>query len=311
MILNYHVVKHTVRLTGRISNVDTNIADNHLMTALMNSSDESQRKAAQHEILRKSDQYQEELSFLKHTVQDLNHSLRICELAASESREFTECYLLPRYLGDLVEAALTAQLAIESGALNPARRELRYMLELAVNVSYVDEIRAKDSFDERIKFYKGKQVSKNNVDHALQLPFRMLGKNKEPFAYSVRNAWVRASNYVPLTKTRVDQKLCLREKGVRLGMETLTMLQDLVSEVYEVCSIVIVLAFETIGPSFTGDLLVNYLDEQDHWIFHANKYISIIDIYFDYKPERKEKREQISKRRERRIEYSSAVHSSF
>ncbi|QVK23304.1 hypothetical protein KHX94_00205 [Shewanella dokdonensis] len=70
---------------------------------------------------------------------------------------FWKKYLLPRHFDDIVEAALTAQLAVENGALNPARRELRYMLEVAVNVAYVDEIRAKDSFDERVAFYRGKK----------------------------------------------------------------------------------------------------------------------------------------------------------
>ena len=92
-----------------------------------------------------------------------------------------------------------------------------------------------------------------------------------------------------------------------LGMETLTMLQDLVSEVYEVCSIVVVLVFETIGPSFTGDLLVNFLDEQEHWVFHSNKYISTIDTYFDYKHERKGRLEQVLQRREGRIKYHEDV----
>ncbi|WP_162619765.1 hypothetical protein [Salinicola acroporae] len=100
---------------------------------------------------------------------------------------------------------MTAQLAVENGALNPARRELRYMLEVAVNVAYVDEIRAKDSFDERVAFYRGKKVSKSNVDHVFELPLRLFGKQKNNFATSVRSAWVRASNYVHLTKEELTR----------------------------------------------------------------------------------------------------------
>ncbi len=81
------------------------------------------------------------------------------------------------------------------------------------------------------------------------------------------------------------------------------MLKDIVAEVHEVCSIIVALTFETIGPSFTGDLLVDALDEQDQWAFHANEFIAIIDSYFDYKHERKEGLEQIGQRRESRIKY--------
>jgi hypothetical protein len=273
--------------------------------------DESQSESVEHVKLIESDTYQETLIFLKRTIQDFLHTLKICEIATFRSREFTDNYLLPRYLDDIVEAALTARLAIENGMINPARRELRQMLEVAVNISYVDEIRAKDTLDGRANYYKGKKAEKSNVDPIFQLPFRMLGDNKALFACSVRNAWVRTSKYVHLTKNRVDQKLFLREEGMVLGLETLAMLQDVVSEVYEICSIVIVLVFETIGPSFTGDLLVDSLDECDNWVFYANKYISIIDVYFDYKHERKEKLEQISQRRVRRIKYHTDVNSPF
>ncbi len=269
----------------------------------MNSMQEVKRKSAEHEKMRSSNKYKAELEFLRSTVRDFIHTLRLCEIAASRWQEFGEKYLLPRHFDDIVEAALTAQLAIENGALNPAHRELRYMLEVAVNVTYVDEVRAKDAFDERIAYYRGKKVKKANVDHVFELPLRLLGDYKNPFATSVRSAWTRASNYVHLTKRRIDEKLRLREEGVTLGMETVEMLQDIIADVHEACSIVIVLTFETIGPSFTGDLLVGSLAEQDQWAFHANEYIAKIDSYFDYKHERQNMLEETNLRREGRIKY--------
>ena len=273
------------------------------MEALSNSMQEVKRKSAEHEKLRSSEEYQSELWFLRRTIQDFIRTIRICEIAASRWQDFGDKYLLPRHFDDIVEAALTAQLAIENGALNPARRELRYLLEVAVNVAYVDEVRAKDSFDDRVAYYRGKRVKKSNVDHVFELPLRLLGDHKKKFAASVQSAWVRASNYVHLTKRRIDEKLRLREEGVVIGMETVEMLRDVVSEVHEACSFVVALTFETIGPSFTGDLLVDSLDEQDQWAFHSNAYIAVIDSYFDYKHERKERLEKIGQRRESRIKY--------
>jgi len=257
-------------------------SDNPLMEARFKLMQDVERKSAEHEKLRDSEDYQSALDFLRRTIWDLIHTLRLCEIAASRWPDFSKKYLLPRHFDDIVEAALTAHLAIENGALNPARRELRYMLEVVVNVAYVDEIRAKDSFDERVTFYRGKRVKKSNVDHVFELPLRLLGDHKDSFSANVRSAWVRASNYVHLTKKRIDEKLRLREEGVTLGMETVEMLQDIVSEVHEVCSIIIILTFETIGPSFTGDLLVDSIDELDEWSFHANEYVALIDSWFQF-----------------------------
>lgn len=261
------------------------------------------RRAEQHERVRQSSDYQAQLRFLQKTVIDLIRSMRLCEIAASKWIEFNENYLLPTYMDEIIEAAITAQLAIENGALNPARRELRYMLEVAVNIVYVDEIRNKDSFSERTSFYRGKQVNKSNVDHVFNLPLRLLGDQKGSFATSVRQAWVKASNYVHLTKRRVDEKLELREKGVTLGFETIDMLKNVVSDVHEVCSIVMVLTFETIGPSFTGDILVGSLDQLDEWTFHASGYVALVDAYYDYKCDRKDNIDQHVQRRRQRIRF--------
>lgn len=86
-------------------------------------------------------------------------------------------------------------------------------------------------------------------------------------------------------------------------METIEMLKSVVYEVHEACTIVILLAFETIGPSFTGDLLVDNLDSNDSWIFHLSEYVAIVDSQFDYKHERKSRLDEQIARRNRRIKF--------
>ena len=261
--------------------------------------------AEAHERVRMSAGYRAELLFLRRIVRDLIHSLRLCKFVASRWREFHENYLLPRHIDELVEAAMTTQLAIENGALNPARRELRYMLEVAVNMAYVDEVRGGDSYDDRTKYYRGKRVNKSNVDHIFELPLRLLGDHKASFAMAVRDAWVKGSNYVHLTKRRIDEKLYLRDQGISLGFETTEMLKDMVVDVHEVCSIVMILMFETIGPGFTGDVLLE-LDSVDDWAFYASGYIALVDSYFDYKHERREQATELVQRRKRRIRFPVA-----
>ncbi|PTP08771.1 hypothetical protein CWN85_11180 [Vibrio splendidus] len=277
--------------------------ENLIIEQLKKQAEESNNAALAHKQLRESDDYKEELQFLRKMILDFTNTLRLCQITASRWVDFHEKYLLPQHFDDLAEAALTAQLAIENGALNPARRELRYMLEVAVNIAYVDEEMSGSPLPERRDFYKSKQVKKINVDQVSKLPFRLLGENKESFSQHVKNAWVRSSNYVHLTKRQMDQKLELRERGITLGMETVAMLQEVVSEVHEVCSIVSVLAFETIGPSFTGDMFVDNLDSIDHWALHASGYIALVDSYFDYKHERKERLDVIHETRTSRIKY--------
>lgn len=265
------------------------------------------RKEGEHEGLRKSPEYQKQLVFLRRTILDLLTTLKLCTVAASRWQKFTDDYLFSRYIDDIAEAAMIVQFAIENGALNSARRELRFIIEVAVNIAFVDEVRAQDNFKERIDFYRSGRVKKSNVDHVKELPLRLLSEHKEEFARTVIKAWVNATNYVHLTKRRVDEKLELRARGVELGFESIEMLKEVVDEVHETCSIVVVLAFETIGPSFTGDLLVDNLDGMEEWAFHANGYVALIDAYFDYKHERKHKLTQLLEQRKRRIRYQAEL----
>lgn len=264
---------------------------------------DSAERSKVHEELVRSSSYQTELAFLRKTVRDLLYSVRLCEVVASRWNHFQQNYLMPTYVDEIVEAAITAQLAIENGALNPARRELRYMLEVAVNVSYVDELSASRTFDDRIEFYRSNRVNKANVDHIKELPLRMLGEARTTFVDEVVRAWVKSSNYVHLTKRRIDEKLRLRAQGVNLGFETLEMLREATEDVHRACSIVMVLTFETIGPTFTGDILVNALDQREDWVLHASGYIAAVNAHFDYKEQRQCQLRELIQRRNGRIRF--------
>lgn len=259
-------------------------------------------RASEHDALRESPEYRAELGTMRTAVRHFAESLRMLDFVATRWSAYKENYLLPVYFDEFVEAALTAQLAIENGALNPARRELRYMVEVAVNIAYVDETRSGGSFDERTTYYRSKEVRKQNADHVRDLPLRMLGAYGPLFADSVVQAWVKASNYVHLTKRRVDEKLKLRQQGVTLGFETLAMLQSVVADLHEACSLVLVLNFETIGPLFTGDVMVA-LEDRDDWAFHASGWIALIDSYFDKKYERANYLDSLLQKRAGRIRF--------
>jgi hypothetical protein len=263
--------------------------------------EENKKQIEKHKEMRESEEYKNLLKYLKQTVLDFIKTLQLCNFAASRWDFYTDNYLFPRHFDDIIESAVTAQLAIENGALNPARRELRHILEVAVNMAFVDEEVSRYELEERINFFKSKKVTKRNVDHIKDLPLRMLGDNRSDFKNETINCWVTASNYVHFTKRTMDEKIKIRSEGIKLGFESLEMLEQLVKEIHHVLSIIVILAFETIGPTFTGDILSDGLDGDDNWHFHKNKHIAAIDAHFDYKAERKDRLKEHIERRNKRI----------
>lgn len=281
-------------------------SEDPLVASILAAREEQQKLACAHEEMRESADYQRHLIYLRRTIIGLYETLHISELAATRWPVYAERYLFPRHKDDIGEAAIAAQLAIENGAINSARRELRYMLEVAVNTAFADEEASDLDLAGRIDFFRSKRVAKQNVDHIRDLPLRMLGDEREEFIEATRKAWIHSSNYVHLTKRRIDEKVSLRAQGVRLGLETPEMLAAAVRDVHNVCSIVAVLAFETVGPDFTGDILVNGgLDSTEDWPFHSNRFIAAVDAHFDYKHERQADLANHVARRERRIDQQS------
>ena len=248
-----------------------------------------------------SQQYQEIHARANRSVAGLLRTLRICNLAASRWAGYSDRFLFPRHQDDIGEAILVAQLAMENGGLNAARRELRHALEVAINTLYVDETAAAEDFDGKVKFFRGSKVDKANASHIRDLRLLMLGEDREAFVKVTHQAWVDLSNYVHLTKRRMDEKLRLRAEGIRLGVETPAMLARVADELHLVCCIVVVLAFESIGPSLTADVLVGCLDEDNTWPFHDNQFIVTVDSHFDYKHERQETLNEHALRRSQRV----------
>ena len=248
-----------------------------------------------------SPEYQEILARANRSVAGLLRTLHICDLAASRWAEYSDRFLFPRHQDDIGEAILVAKLAMENGGLSAARRELRHALEVAVNTLHVDEAAAAEDFDGKVKFFRGSKVNKANAGHIQDLRLLMLGEDREAFVQVTHQAWVDASNYVHLTKRRMDEKLRLRAEGVRLGMETPATLARVADELHLVCCIVVVLAFESIGPNLTADVLVGWLDEDDTWPFHDNRFVAAVDSHFDYKHERQGTLTEHALRRSQRV----------
>jgi hypothetical protein len=281
--------------------------DDPIVAALREHRSTQKRRTDAHADLRASQSYSDQSVRLRRILAAFLGTLQQSALVVTRWERFTEHSFLLRHFDDIGEAAVMATLAIENGALNPARREMRHMLEVTVSAAYVDETVSDADFDGRVAFFKSGRVSVRNVDQVAELPFRLLGGEKAAFIQATKDAWVHATHYVHPTKKRLDEKLRLRAGGIALGFETPEMVTAVIDDLFRVFGLIIVLTFETIGPMFTGDLMVDGLDNDDTWPFHADRYVAQVDAHFDYKFERQAELPRIRQRRESRLAPSAAT----
>jgi hypothetical protein len=260
----------------------------------------ARERSEQHEAVRASAPYQKQLERLGNVTHAFLGTLRVCAFAATRDPSLPEVSFFLRNLDDLSQSAVMSAFAFREGGLNSGRRELRFMLELSVQSLFVDKNMGKAPFEQRLVFFE-KKTKNTSVDHVKDLPLEMLGGSRENFVLDTVRAWSKASRYVHPTPQQLREKLDLRERGITPGCETVEQLQACVDELFNTESIILVLAFHAIGPSFTGDILVESFDGIDGWPFHSSGYVAAVDEFFDYKHERQASLADIKARRERRL----------
>lgn len=271
-----------------------------LATFLRGQGEEAARRSEAHTALRESPEYRAQVERMQCDTIAFAHSLRTAMLTATRAPNFVENSFFLRNVDDLVSSAVMASFAFREGGLNTGRRELRFLLELAVQAAYVDEQWGEADFTAKIELFD-RRKKPHSVDHVKDLALPLLGDTRERFMRHVVRSWARASEYVHPTRKQLEEKLDLRARGISPGFETADELRICADALFHACAIAIVLTFHAVGQSFTGDMLVDGLDTDDGWPFHASPFIAKVDAAFDYKHERQDRLGEIALRRIARV----------
>ncbi len=265
-------------------------------------------KQEQHKAVVETPEYQSQLSRLKHLAFDFIATLRLCWIATTRAGEWVDKSLFMRSIDDLLQSAVLIRMAVHEGARNPARRELRYMIELAIKASYVDQKMPTSTLENRLIFFNHK-VDASSIASVKELSFNILAAAEADIVVKkLLAAYSRACEYVHPSVRQIEERLELAEKGIGPGFETADELRQSNDELFEAFSLVLVLLFEAIGGSFSGDIWeTGELRKREGWAFHGHPLIAAIDEHFDYKAERQEKLEEIKRLRAKRLAEADAV----
>src|ERR1051326_5033436 len=197
-----------------------------------------------------------------------------------------ERYLLNQFSGQLVESANAITQNAREGMQNPARRELRYMLEMSVKLSVRDN-EHHTSLDDRIAALQASE--ERFEDYVAQLAYFPEFEKPEVANAAVSSLYKALSVFVHPTAPQLEEMLRREARGEPLGMEsigTLDRFNDLAFQVYD---LVLVRVFTPMGVSMAGDIFTGWLDGRAAWRFHKGKFIKRLSKCFDYKHERDRK----------------------
>jgi hypothetical protein len=252
---------------------------------------ELDRRIAEHELMRSGDQYTSELTFTWRLTMDFARAVHAVALAFTRYPESNK-WLLSATADDVIESSIAIASLARDGVFGAGRRELRYVLEAVVKAVYCDQVLPGDAvLQDRISWTSdSNNVPRSSVDVIDRVTLRMV---PDPADYrdAVRSLFGSLSGYTHVSRPQMEERLRRVGRGEYIGFEQPRTLRAFNAVLRNAYDAVLALVFEGFGPSFTGDVFVQILDDERSWKFHRSRYVSGVSAHFDYKHERKTRRE--------------------
>ncbi|GLK47982.1 hypothetical protein GCM10017620_09550 [Brevundimonas intermedia] len=248
--------------------------------------------AERHENYRKTvldtQPFKDALRYLDGIGQDFLQAQTAVRLMASRDPDSSN-YLLLRFAPHLAESVLATTMCARQGLQNAARRELRFLLEAAVKLSTRDFHPDAPTLEDRLAGLNDRD--KRFDEYVAELQYDPEFEKPADANSSILSLYSELSKFVHATEPQFTASLIRNRRGEDAGMESVATLNRFNKLAFQVYDLVLVRVFYSIGTSMSGDIFVQMLDDQPKWRFHKGKFVSRLSRCFDYKHERKIRRE--------------------
>jgi hypothetical protein len=239
--------------------------------------------------LMESDQYREQEIRLTKLMNGALKGLQASWLMSTRSQKLSDNTLTFRFIDDAIFSVYGIANSIKHGAHNPARREMRYLLESVCKHHYVDTnpTLSGKNLSERLNELEN-NVSRSTIEFVGEQLFFSLDEHKsKELASELKDIYSQCCKFVHRSRDQIDLYLMSVEKGSSPGYESVKEFSGVNREFARLCDMVLFLTLSILGPSgLAGDLFVQVFDGDNTWPYHKTKYIHILSKYYDYKMER-------------------------
>ena len=206
-----------------------------------------------------------------------------------------------RMVDDITQSTISIETLAKEGIINTCKRELRYLIELAIKATIITKTSTKSDINQQIEEYKNLLNSSNiNPINKLELDF-FNDEDEKEFKTEVKKTYGLLSKFTHSSSEQLTERIQRAMSGKTIGFEgtdELTSLNELIEKVF---SQVIVFVFNSVPQYVVGDYLVESNGDINNWYFKKSKFISLIDEKFDYKHERQVRIERIRAERKENI----------
>jgi hypothetical protein len=246
--------------------------------------------AKEHAAVRASAAYQAQLRELAGLTEGFLRGVHAAWVA-SKRDPATQEWLFWRFTDDLVASAVGISDLVREGVDRTARRELRFMLELVIRHLFVDTQVATRATQLKTRLaYVEHKLGQDDVSLLGQMPLSNYIADPESFKQTTRRLYGELSEFTHPTYEQLARRLEEAERGIYVGFETAAELESFTDLLRRTYDVLLVFVFEALGPSSTGDVFIQVLDDWPAWPFHTTRFTPEVGGTFDYKFERQQRR---------------------
>lgn len=191
-----------------------------------------------------------------------------------------------RLTDDLLESVIAAAASVEAGAVNPAKRELRYILEQCVKYAFVDQKFQQHRLDDKLQYIRYRDVEL--VSAARDISLFVAENVKDALLREIGPLYGQLSEYVHPSLHQAQERLNRYRTGHYIGRHTAADVMGVNTLAARVYDIALLYFSHPLGFGLVGDVLINWWEDRVAWRFHYTPYMRALSAVYDYKYERKE-----------------------
>ncbi|KAK0364263.1 MAG: hypothetical protein ACT6R7_10920 [Brevundimonas aurantiaca] len=268
------------------------------MDRIRDIADRRRRRIDQHDKLREDPQFKAAMGRIDRLIMDYGLGLTVIDLMATRWPEFFEQLITLRVKQQFVESMVAAGQAIKEGLHNPARRELRFLLEASIKTLWLDTgspaingvaplATVPGTVDEKVAALDdlGRERFGEVID---SLTFRLMDPaGADTYRQTANSLYGRLSTHVHISSTVIGKDLKGFDKDRDFGFETVGDVNAMADLMRQVLDLALASHFEAFDAGLVGDMFVALFDDMDRWSFRKTPLVSAVSRRFDDKAERK------------------------
>lgn len=230
-------------------------------------------------------------------------ALRFVVADAERDPKFSTNHLLSYLAQDFIESAIAITFLASQGALRPAKRELRFIIESSVKICFIQQKSYSTLIADKVSQFD-RVLSSPSISIKRDLAINLIPEGlQDPFSEEVGRLYGETSGYVHLTPRQIVERIASVDAGRTVGYESpqeVANLDGLISRGYAVS---LALLLHSVPSYVAGDWLVDSDGSSNNSYFLGSRFIAGIDTSFDYKHERQHALSDIKTKRAKRITF--------